>query len=340
MIQNMKVEIIYYSIGSDFEMEFNLCGCCRMRLLTDKTETQVEFVKSIARAVKRSKVIFACGPLFSDKGLIATVSKATGIKTTVIDNKEYSIESEDKIEVLDGSTPLVTSDGVFGGCIIENGPQTIIILSQSKSIRKKIMKDLIYPYITKLSLTAAQDSIASFENEIEEETLTQPEQPETVEEQPENKEENDDFEFENEVLESKKAEEPTETVSESEDFNSDFVFFDGKAEKELEKQDESEEFTINTDFDLFISEADKDKNLSFENQNQKYYLVDDHELDNELENKGVFVKIMLVLVLLLALVILYIAVARPLLLRIDITENLKNLLNLNVFNSLNFLLRG
>ena len=32
----MKVDVIYYKTNTDFEMEFNLCGCCRMRLLTDK----------------------------------------------------------------------------------------------------------------------------------------------------------------------------------------------------------------------------------------------------------------------------------------------------------------
>ena len=38
MFQNVKVDIIYYDTSTDFELEFNLCGCCRMRLLTDKTD--------------------------------------------------------------------------------------------------------------------------------------------------------------------------------------------------------------------------------------------------------------------------------------------------------------
>ena len=30
MFQNLKVDVIYYKTNTDFEMEFNLCGCCRM----------------------------------------------------------------------------------------------------------------------------------------------------------------------------------------------------------------------------------------------------------------------------------------------------------------------
>ena len=41
MFQNLKVDVIYYKTNSDFEMEFNLCGCCRMRLLSDKTPDKI-----------------------------------------------------------------------------------------------------------------------------------------------------------------------------------------------------------------------------------------------------------------------------------------------------------
>ena len=44
MVQNLRVDIIYHLSPSDFEMEFNLSGCCRMRLLSDKTsdKTSIE----------------------------------------------------------------------------------------------------------------------------------------------------------------------------------------------------------------------------------------------------------------------------------------------------------
>ena len=57
MIQNIKVDTIYYLTNSDFEMEFNLCGCCKMRLLTDKAENAKNFVGLLSRAVSRSQVI-------------------------------------------------------------------------------------------------------------------------------------------------------------------------------------------------------------------------------------------------------------------------------------------
>ena len=33
MIQNLRVDTIYYLTNSDFEMEFNLCGCCKKFVL-------------------------------------------------------------------------------------------------------------------------------------------------------------------------------------------------------------------------------------------------------------------------------------------------------------------
>ena len=86
---------------------------------------------------------------FGEKGLVSTVAKVTNIGTQTIDNKKYGIEEENEIKVLKGSTPLVTSDGTFCGCIIENGPQVIILLTESKSLRKRVMKELVHPYISK-----------------------------------------------------------------------------------------------------------------------------------------------------------------------------------------------
>lgn len=151
MVQNLKVDIIYHQTVSDFEMEFNLCGCCRMRLLNDKTTDKKGFVKALARDVSRSRVIIACGPLFGDDGIIKIVAAAIGNGVSVCDNKTYGINSDEKIEIIKGSTPLVTSDGYFGGCIIESGPQTIILLTENKTFRKSIMQNLIHPYIEDIS---------------------------------------------------------------------------------------------------------------------------------------------------------------------------------------------
>lgn len=150
MLQNIKVDIIYYKTATDFEMEFNLCGCCRMRLLTDKAPDRRSMVQNLARAVSRSRVIIIVGSLFGEEGILNTVSGAIGKTLTKIDNKLYGISDSSEISVISGATPLVTSDGCFGGCIIESGPQSMIMLSDGKSVRKAIMQSLIHPYIEEL----------------------------------------------------------------------------------------------------------------------------------------------------------------------------------------------
>lgn len=150
MLQNIKVDIIYYKTATDFEMEFNLCGCCRMRLLTDKAPDRRSLVQNLARAVSRSRVIIIVGSLFGEEGILNTVSGAIGKTLTKIDNKLYGISDSSEISVISGATPLVTSDGCFGGCIIESGPQSMIMLSDGKSVRKAIMQSLIHPYIEEL----------------------------------------------------------------------------------------------------------------------------------------------------------------------------------------------
>ncbi len=151
MVQNLKVDVIYHRSASDFEMEFNLCGCCRMRMLSDKTNDKKSFIRALARDVARSRVIIVCGPLFGADGLISMVGTAIGNGTAVCDNKTYGISGEDEIKIINGSTPLVTPDGYFGGCIIESGPQTIILLTENKTFRKAIMQNLIHPYLEEIS---------------------------------------------------------------------------------------------------------------------------------------------------------------------------------------------
>lgn len=151
MVQNLKVDVIYHQTPSDFEMEFNLCGCCRMRLLSDKTTDKKGFIKALARGVARSRVIMICGPLFGAEGLISTVATAIGSGLAVCDNKTYGISGDEQIHIINGSTPLVTPDGYFGGCIIESGPQTIILLTENRAFRKSIMQNLIHPYVEEIS---------------------------------------------------------------------------------------------------------------------------------------------------------------------------------------------
>lgn len=150
MFHNIKVDVVYYKTNTDFEMEFNLCGCCRMRLLTDKAPDQKALVHSLARAVSRSQIVLIVGSLFGNEGTIKTVARSLNSTLSLVNNKEYGIATDDEIEIIVGATPLVTADGLFGGCIIESGPQTMILVSDSKNVRKSVMQNLIHPYIEEL----------------------------------------------------------------------------------------------------------------------------------------------------------------------------------------------
>lgn len=124
-----------------------------MRLLTDKAPDRKSMVHNLARAVSRSRVIIIVGGLFGEEGVLNTVAGAIGKPLAPIDNKLYGIADNSEISVISGATPLVTSDGYFGGCIIESGPQSMVLLSDSKSVRKAIMTTLIHPYIEELCAT-------------------------------------------------------------------------------------------------------------------------------------------------------------------------------------------
>lgn len=152
MRQDIKVDIVYYMTATDFEFEFNLGGCCHMRLLNDKASDKKSFVNSLARAVSRSRIIISCGPLFGEDGLISIIAAAIGKPLEKISNESYGIDSQAEISIISGSVPLVTPEGIFGGCIIESGTQSIIVLSESRSVRKSIMKTLVHPYIEEISV--------------------------------------------------------------------------------------------------------------------------------------------------------------------------------------------
>lgn len=151
-MQNMKVDIVYYVIPADFEMEFNLNGCCPMRQLKTLTYSKKEYVEGLARAVSRSKIIIACGPIYGNDGLIKMTAKATHRPCEIINNADFGIAQDQNVEIIEESVPLVTSSGLFGGIIIESGPQTLIILSENKEIRKNIMQNLIHQYVREISI--------------------------------------------------------------------------------------------------------------------------------------------------------------------------------------------
>ena len=186
MFENIKTDIIYFKSNTDFELEFNLCGCCKMRLLTTKAPDKKTFVHSLARAISRSQVAIVIGSLFSEEGIINLTTNAIGSSLVTVDNSEYGIEANQNIQIIKDSLPLVTPEGYFGGCIIESGPQTIILLTENKNIRKTIMHNLIHPYFQELYVNNDTDDKEPIENneveieaEAEIETETEEQTPST-----------------------------------------------------------------------------------------------------------------------------------------------------------------
>ncbi len=146
-MSNLKIDIIYYKTASDFEMEFNLSGCCRMRMFKDKVDTPKGLVNTLARDVSRSKITIIVTELFGSGNGVETLSKAIKLPLVSLDKAEYGVQTTDDILVPKTAIPLVTKAGIYGGCIIENGPQSIIVVSNIRALRHEIMKTYVHNYV-------------------------------------------------------------------------------------------------------------------------------------------------------------------------------------------------
>ncbi len=147
MITNLKVDIIYYKTSSDFEMEFNLQGCCRMRTLKDSADSKRGFVAALAKAVDRSRIIIAVSELLGEDSAIPTLCAAIGYKCTAVDRAAVGIKSDSSFTMPNGALPLVTKSGQFGGFIVECGKQSIILVSADRALRHEIMRSYIHQYV-------------------------------------------------------------------------------------------------------------------------------------------------------------------------------------------------
>lgn len=323
MVQNLKVDIIYHLTPSDFEMEFNLCGCCRMRLLNDKTTDKKTFIKALARAVSRSRVIIACGPLFGADGLIKTVAAAIGSKTVLCDNSTYGISGEEQIDIINGSTPLVTPDGYFGGCIIESGPQTIILLTENRGFRKTIMQNLIHPYIEEISYIPIQRAdtpdIAQQEVAPSEDYLTEPdtdygnEEPADSEFEAPN-EHNIDF-----IMDESPDGGPTEEETEPSPLPTvDDTFDDMYIETEPEDQDYGYGYTPSGEDDMFIAKTEEEP----EKPKRKFKAMD------------ISIVVLVLILLLAVLSLVYFVILKPYTMGISTGDYLKQIFSASSNNSL------
>ena len=325
MLQNLKVDIVYYKMETDFEMEFNLGGCCRMRLLTDKAEEKKDYLNMLSRAVQRSRVIISCGLLFTQNGIINITAHSIGKGLETVSKDEYGINSNDEIQIIKGSTPLVTPDGIFGGCIIESGPQTIILLSESKSVRKTIMKNLIHPYIEDISaLQPKKPQTQDKENAVVEQSSEEIPETEVLEEP------NDEIaetEENKEITEEKEETEQENKTSFSSEHNIEFVMFDGTDDTQnipddtvvenpgLVIEPSNVKYSKKSYYELDYSNSEMDEDFYFEGK-EKIVTKKNYKLPI------ILISILLVLVLiLLAFCIFYI----PIINKISIPEYIKQI---------------
>lgn len=326
MIQNIKVDVVYFMMATDFEFEFNLGGCCHMRLLNGKAKDKKEYLNALARAVSRSQIIISCGPIFGEDGLISITAAAISRSLETVDNKAYGITSEDKINVIKGAIPLVTPEGYFGGCIIESGSQTIVLLTENRMIRKSIMKNLIHPYIEEMSLmrssgNSAPVSLNNLRNPVE--TQEEPQKiEETVDEEIADASDAEDITEPEEVSE-EEPETDNETKNETGDFELDEPSSEHQPVEEL-----LESHDIEFDFSGDEGQDEKAEETDFsEQKTDDQFIQDDEAYDGGKSGRGINVSILvLTLILLFAVLgLCYFLVFLPMKNGISTSEYIKQL---------------
>ncbi len=277
MLKNLKVDIIYYNTPSDFEFEFNLGGYCRCRILNAKCATLKETVNKLALAVTRSSVVIIVGKLLGENGFVAPVAKAIGKSLAPVDHRKFHITNPEPISLIEGSLPLVTQSGDFGGCIIESGPQSIIMLTDDKPLRDKISAELLSFYLTSLSRlpedefeiinkesTVLNEEVNKEVNEVEPVEETVVETPDLVEEQIETNEEI--VEDAPEIIEEEKAENEETEKTDFTEVDSPFIDITEETNESIDifsgaEDDKDEIFLLSDD------ENDTENNSYFEDSN-------------------------------------------------------------------------
>lgn len=198
MLENIKTEIVYYDTQTDFELEFNICGCCNMRLLTSSENNADKLLSVMARAISRNKIVIITGNLTDD--IVELIAAGIGYGTETVDTQELYHTDSPISKTISGSVPLITESAILGGCIVESGPQSLILLTSERNIQREIMKNLIEPYIR---------GIGELENDFDEETVEDVETDTTIDFK--------QFEEQNYVLKTEISNTPTETLEEKTD---------------------------------------------------------------------------------------------------------------------------
>ncbi len=147
MSKDIKIEILYYQTDRDIALEFGLHGNYPMRLLSSCSDSLEIFFSQLKRAVSRSEIILVVGGYSEDNRLIGFLARAIGKKCIIPNYRKLGIITEEKHIIPEDANPISPKSHLFGGFIIEHGPQTIISLVDDPKIRLDIVKELVVDYI-------------------------------------------------------------------------------------------------------------------------------------------------------------------------------------------------
>ena len=138
MAKDVRIEILYFKTPADVSLEFGLHGDYPLRLLSSSCITISEFFTSFKRAGSRSEIIITVGG-YGEDNLPAFIAKAIGQKCVMPNLRNHKIIAQTTYILPEKAVPLAPKSRVFGGFLIESGPQTIISLIDDKTTRLDIV---------------------------------------------------------------------------------------------------------------------------------------------------------------------------------------------------------
>ncbi len=147
MAKDVKIEILYYKSSADVSLEFGLHGNYPMRLLSSSCSDKKSFLTQLKRAVSRSEIIITVGG-YKEDNLPEFIARAIGKKGFIPDYSKSGIITDSKYLLPEGSVPLTSKNQIFGGFLIECGPQTLISFTDDKKVMLDIVKEFLVDYIT------------------------------------------------------------------------------------------------------------------------------------------------------------------------------------------------
>lgn len=148
MARDVKIEVLYYKTPTDISLEFGLHGNYPLRILSSNCNDIDSFFRALKRAVQRSEIILTVGGYKDDEYLPKFIAKAIGKNCFKPDLRKENIIGSDGYSIPDGAVPIAPKSRLFGGFLIESGPQTIISLVDDRKVRLDIVKELVVDYIT------------------------------------------------------------------------------------------------------------------------------------------------------------------------------------------------